>query len=292
MNTVLSHAVTLRFRGEKEMIIGSFIDKPGQFVSWLFQRQWAEWEIISIAVIVVFVFLWIIKQQRKRAFRNIYDNKFLESTPVIGTKLGIHKRRRHLIKDFKKSQLTAVQQGHAKQKKSTKRTESEKLREQIKQLQFEIIKRKETEVRLEQQVTELTIAKDELQRELAELKQAERPAELREEEEVKPTSEEKHHPVISESVQVGRGIGEESAEVSAKDKHVGKKPPKKGKTYEDVHRILDDVKQKLCRKCNEWKPESEFHKNAASKDGLAGLCKTCKAKTAKEYRKRRKTTRH
>jgi hypothetical protein len=290
MSTVLSHAVTLRFRGEKEMIIGSFIDKPGQFVSWLFQRQWAEWEIISLAAIFVFVFLWIIKQQRKRAFRNIYDNKFLESTPVIGTKLGIHKRRRHLIKDFKKSQLAAAQQGHAKQKESTKRTESEKLREQIKQLQFEIIKRKETEVRLEQQITGLMITKDELQHELAKLKQAEQPAELREE--VEPTSEEKHHPVISESVQVGRGIGEESAEVSAKDKHVEKKPPKKGKTYEDVHRILDDVKQKLCRKCNEWKPESEFHKNASSKDGLAGSCKTCKSEAAKEYRKRRKTTRY
>ena len=294
------------------MIVSSFIDRPGQYVLALFQRQWAEWEIITIAGIVVFVLLWIMKRQGKLSNRNIYDNQFLESTPVIGTKLGSRKRRRHLIRDFKKAQLAAAQQGHMNQQKSTKQTESHKLHEQIRQLQREIIKRKKSEVRLGEQVTELTTAKDELQRELAELKQTEHPAELKDE--VEPTSEEqlqhevpedkedeqqvdqeqaveeKQQPVISDSGQVGQDIGEESAEVSAKDEHVEKKPPKRGKTYEDLHRIVDDVKQKLCRKCNEWKPESRFHKNASSKDGLAGSCKVCKAEAAKEYRERRKTT--
>jgi len=293
-------------------IVSSFIDRPGQFVSWLFQRQWTEWEIITIAVIVGFVVLWIMKRQRKRALRNIYENQFLESTPVIGTKLGSRKRRRRLIKNFKKAQLAAAQQGHSNQQKSAQKSESEKLREQIKQLQYEIIKRKQAEVRLKQQVAEVTTAKDELQCELAELKQTEQPAEMKDE--VEPTSEEqlqpeitedeqaeqpvaqepatdeKEQPVIPESEQVGQDIEEESDELLAKDKYVEKKPPRRGKTYEDLHRIVDDVKQKLCRKCNDWKPESGFHKNASSKDGLAGSCKTCKAEAAKGYRKRRKTT--
>jgi len=292
------------------MIVSSLVDKLG-FVSWLFQRQWAAWEIIAIAVVLVFALLWIMRRQRKRAFRNIYDNKFLESTPVIGAKLGSRKKRRHLIKNFKEDQLAAVQKGHSNQQKSAHRSETEKLREQIKQLQYEIIKRKETEVRLKQQVSELTNTKDELQRELAELKQTGKPAELHEEVEPiseeqlqpeipenkqvgqqvdqEPVAEEKQQQVISEGVQVGQDIGKESVEVSAQDKDVETKPPRRSRTYEDFHRVVDEVKQKLCRKCNEWKPESAFHKNASSKDGLAGSCKACKAEAAKEYRRRRKT---
>jgi len=292
------------------IILSGFVDGLG-FVSWLFQRQWETWEIITIAAVVVFVFLWIILQQRKRGFRNIYDNKFLESTPVIGAKLGSRKRRRHLIKDFKKARLAVAQKGHTNQQKSTKQAESEKLREQIRQLQREIIKHKESKVRLEQQVVELTTAKDELQRELAELKQPRHP--LKEEGEVEPAPEgrlqpeifedkqseqtvakepatgEKGQPVISESEQVGQDVGEKIAKVSAKEKHIEGKTPKRSKKYEDLHRVVKDVKQKLCRKCNEWIPESEFHKNASSKDGLAGSCKACKAEAAKKYRKRRKT---
>jgi hypothetical protein len=286
------------FRGEKVMILSSFIDIPGQFVSGLFQRQWAEWEIITIAVIVVVVLLWIIRQQRKRGFRNIYDNKFLESTPVIGTKLGSRKRRRHIIKDFKKAQLAAAQQGQTKQQKSTKQTEPGKLREQIRQLQREIIKHKESKVRLEQQVAEITAVKDELQRELAEVKQTEKPAELKDE--IEPTSEEQpqleipkdkqpEQPVISDSEHAEQDTVEQKAEVPAEDESIKRRPPRRSKKYEDLHRIVDGVKQKLCRKCNEWKPESEFHKNASSKDGLAGSCKACKAEAAKEYRRRRKT---
>lgn len=30
--------------------------------------------------------------------------------------------------------------------------------------------------------------------------------------------------------------------------------------YEDSHRVVGGVKQKLCRKCRKWKAESEFHR--------------------------------
>jgi len=58
-------------------------------------------------------------------------------------------------------------------------------------------------------------------------------------------------------------------------------------TYEDEHRIVDQVRQKLCRKCGEWKDESEFHKNASRKDGLARWCKICKVGAARQSRARR-----
>lgn len=58
-------------------------------------------------------------------------------------------------------------------------------------------------------------------------------------------------------------------------------------TYEDEHRVIDHVKQKLCRKCGQWKNESEFHKNASRKDGFARWCKICKIGAARKSRARR-----
>lgn len=45
--------------------------------------------------------------------------------------------------------------------------------------------------------------------------------------------------------------------------------------FEDRHRVVKRVRQKLCRKCNRWKDESEFYKNRAEKDGLDYQCKKC-----------------
>ena len=249
------------------MIANSFVDRLNQLMLRLYDRQWAEWEILTIAITALFVLLWIIRRQRKRAVRSVYENRFMESSPVIGMNLGAHKRRRQVIEDLKKGRLAAVQKRHPKLQKSTKQTEpSEKLHEQLKQLQYEIIKRKQTEVRLEERLAHLTAANEKLQRELAENKQ----------------------PEIPESEQAGQDIEEQTAGVPAAEKPGEGKPAGKGKTYEGLHRIVDGVKQKLCRKCKEWKPESEFHKNASCKDGLAVSCKTCKSEAAREYRKRRK----
>jgi len=165
------------------------------------------------------------------------------------------------------------------------------------------MKRKQTEVRLEERLAHLTAANEKLQRELAENKQVEKhpeqqkpevpeskQVEQQSEQQVvpEPASGEKQQPEIPESEQAGQDIEEQTAGVPAAEKPGEGKPAGKGKTYEGLHRIVDGVKQKLCRKCKEWKPESEFHKNASCKDGLAVSCKTCKSEAAREYRKRRK----
>ena len=269
-------------RCKEDMIASSIVDKLSQYISWLSERQWAEWEIITIAVIALFMLLWIIRWQRRRVIRNIYGNQFLENTPVIGTKLGSRKRRRHLIEDYKKARLAAVQKGHANQHKMTKKVDqSEKLHEQIKQLQHDIIKRKQIEVRLDERVASLTTANEKLQLELVEKERAEKQAE-----EI-PAADEQQKSEISESKQVEQAPERQIVAEPAVKKPVEEKPAGKDNKYDDLHRIVDDVEQKLCRKCKEWKPESEFHKNASSKDGLVGSCKTCKAEAAREYRKRR-----
>jgi hypothetical protein len=239
------------------MIISGFIDRINQFASRLYARQWAVWEILTIAIVALAVLLWIIRRQRSRKVRRISENRLRGSSPVIGVNLGGRKRGHHLIEDLKKGRLVSIHK-HKKQPHVKTKEPAEKLHEEIKQLQYEIIKRKQTESRLEQQVSQLTAANEELQRELAESKRA--------------------------VLQSQRQVSEEPAA----DKAVERKPARRGKSYEDFHRVVDGVKQKLCRKCKEWKAEDEFHKRSSSKDGLARYCKTCKTNAAREYRKRRK----
>ncbi len=69
---------------------------------------------------------------------------------------------------------------------------------------------------------------------------------------------------------------------------------KKGKSlktyyrYEECHRVVGGVKQKLCRRCKRWKTESDFYKNRSKKEGLEMWCKECKwAYRLKRYKKER-----
>jgi hypothetical protein len=156
----------------------------------------------------------------------------------------------------------------------------------------------------------LTAANEKLQRELSEKKQAEKktaktPAadeqlkpKVHDTKQVarkpklqvaqEPSTGEKQQPEIPENEQAGQDIEELTAGVPAAGKPGEGKPAGKGKENEGLHWVVEDVKQKLCRRCKEWKPESEFHKNSSSKDGLSGSCKACKTNAAREYRKRKR----
>jgi len=263
------------------MIGYSILSRVKQFLSWLYyEHQWEKWEVLTIGVVVLVVVLLILRRQRNRAIRRLYANRMTERSPVIGSNLGDRKRSHHKIKDFKKSRLTFVPETQEKQNKSKKTTEpSENLHEQIKQFQYEIIKRKQSETRLDQRVANLTAENEQFRREIAEIRQAEqRPGPEAVE---TPAADEKLQLEVVEEKQAEQDIEEQAAEMPAEMEPVEKKTARSGSKYEDFHRVVDDVKQKLCRKCDEWKPESEFHKNASSKDGLAGSCKVCKAKAAR-----------
>jgi hypothetical protein len=66
-----------------------------------------------------------------------------------------------------------------------------------------------------------------------------------------------------------------------------RKTGRKNLRYEDRHRIVNEIKQKYCRKCKRWKSENEFYKARSRKDGLMSRCKKCSYKPAKKSRKRR-----
>ncbi len=69
-------------------------------------------------------------------------------------------------------------------------------------------------------------------------------------------------------------------------------PLKKYYAYEQSHRVVGGVKEKRCRKCRKWKPESKFYKKTKHKDGLANRCKECKDKDTNKARKRRLAVRN
>ena len=66
-----------------------------------------------------------------------------------------------------------------------------------------------------------------------------------------------------------------------------KKGARKYLRFEDRHRVVKGIKEKLCRKCSKWKAESEFYNNKSARDGLNELCNKCSYKAAKKYQKLR-----
>jgi septal ring factor EnvC (AmiA/AmiB activator) len=154
------------------MTIHSFIDRLTQLISWLYyQHQWAEWEMLAIAVAALVPLLLIARQQRKEKLGRGYAHQLRERSPIIGVKLANGKDNRQDIADLKRGRLAFFHR-----KKDEERTTSSQLdrsSEQIKQLQDEITKRRQIEARLEQQLTELTAANERLQHETAESRQTE-----------------------------------------------------------------------------------------------------------------------
>jgi septal ring factor EnvC (AmiA/AmiB activator) len=88
--------------------------------------------------------------------------------------LADHKSSRRGINGSEKRHLAHVSERRGRDKKLAKTTKQlEKSNEQIKQLQHEITRHRQTEERLEDQVAELTAANEQLRHELTESKRAE-----------------------------------------------------------------------------------------------------------------------
>ncbi len=146
------------------MTVNNLIDKLIKYFSWLYFRHWERWELLIIVLICLVLLLLIIWQQQKGTTKSVYVNQVRERSPIIGVKLADN--RSHLkIEDLKKDRSASLPKNHTKQKET--KEQLEKLNEQIQQLQLEISKHKQIEVRLEQHVTELTAANEKLQHKAA-----------------------------------------------------------------------------------------------------------------------------
>ena len=52
--------------------------------------------------------------------------------------------------------------------------------------------------------------------------------------------------------------------------------------YDESHRVVSGVKQKLCSHCRKWKGENSFYKKRGSRYGLGAECKECSKTRARE----------
>jgi len=157
------------------MTIDSFIRRLDRSFSWLYyKRQWAEWELIFIAIIAMLLLLWILRRQSNGASRGTHAGQASKHAPIIGTKLADHHHNRQAIENAREhhSDLIAHLRGR-KKKKKTAATRLEALSEQIRQLQSTIDKYKDREDRFVEKVAELAAANEKLRSEVTKYTQDE-----------------------------------------------------------------------------------------------------------------------
>ncbi len=63
------------------------------------------------------------------------------------------------------------------------------------------------------------------------------------------------------------------------------KGARKNLRYDDRHRVVDGVREKLCSKCGKWKKESAYYRDSSNKNGLSLWCKQCSYASATKPQK-------
>ncbi len=72
--------------------------------------------------------------------------------------------------------------------------------------------------------------------------------------------------------QIGKQLGRP---VPATRLRIVKLGLKKRPRYEERHRVVKGVREKLCAKCRRWKRETDYYRRKSSEDGLMGRCQEC-----------------
>jgi FtsZ-interacting cell division protein ZipA len=240
----------------------SFMNKLTRCSSWL---RNIRRELLIAALPALALLLLIARRQRRGTTKRVYTNVVREHSPIIGLKLAQHKRSRHGITDLEEGRVAYVPERHGKQKKWKNTIEQWKTRNgQSEQLRSEINRQEQATRHPKQQTAEVRTPDEKPQHELTKPKRTEE----------RPRQQADEVPAAGEPSQRKR------------------KWPHRDYKYEDCHRVIGEVKEKLCRRCEKWHAESNFHKNRSCKDNLASWCKECKAKAAKEYRRKRTAARN
>ncbi|UCC96290.1 MAG: hypothetical protein JSW66_10625 [Phycisphaerales bacterium] len=154
------------------MTIHSFVDRFTELFSWLYYRhQWQEWELLTIAGVVLVPLLWVAKKQREERKLREYARPIRQSSPIIGIKLAAGRHSEVDVTDSKKRRLVFFA-GKRNERTNTPEP-SDTSDEKVRRLQREIIKRQQAEASLEQQLAELRADNKNLQSQINEGKKAE-----------------------------------------------------------------------------------------------------------------------
>lgn len=149
------------------MTIDNFIHRLNRSFSWFYYKhQWAEWELLIIAIIALILLLWILIRQKNAVARNTYEGRASKRSPIIGIKLEDHHHNRQTTDDIKERRSNLIAQLGGRQKRKMVAKHLESLNEQIKQLQGSLNRYAEMEQRFAQKIAELTTANETLQKEI------------------------------------------------------------------------------------------------------------------------------
>lgn len=156
------------------MTIDSFIRRLDHTFSWLYYKhQWAEWELLVIAIIAMFLLLLILKRQKNAGLRNTNSDQTSQRSPIIGIKLADHHHNRQVIEDVKERHSDLIAQFNGRKKRKVVAKHIENLNGQIRQLHSAINKYKEMEDCFIEKITELTADNEKLRDEVEKYKQQE-----------------------------------------------------------------------------------------------------------------------
>lgn len=134
-------------------LLGGFV----RFISWLcYEHQWTELELSAIAGATVLLLLLVLIRLRKQPIRHIDSGQIHEATPIIGANLAEYNRRRQANRNARSATPVQTSQMQDKPKNWKQMTRQfAKSNEQIRRLQHELAKRKQSESFLEKKVAEL-----------------------------------------------------------------------------------------------------------------------------------------
>jgi len=144
------------------MTVESLMNTFTKYVSWLYsQREWARWELQTIAITALVLLLFILVHRRRAKTRRIIEKQVVKKPSTIGTNLDAEG-------DIDSSSIVSISKNNGNQKRWKETTKKWKnLQKLIEQLQEETAKYKQAEECLEQQFARLKAANEQLRQEIA-----------------------------------------------------------------------------------------------------------------------------
>jgi hypothetical protein len=177
---------------EEEMTIGKFTEELKAHWSWLYEqylaefyeqhlaklytREWAPWELLTIAGALSILLLLKIRRRRRKTAERIarLARSATREPTLIGVRPAGGNGYRRNGEDLHDHLLTSGREPHGEHNRWSRGMDIVELSDQpVRQLRREIIKRDQAEARLEREVAELTMANERLQHEVAESMRAE-----------------------------------------------------------------------------------------------------------------------
>ena len=151
------------------MTVESLMNRFIQYISWLyFDREWAGWELQTMAITALVLLLLILVHRRKAKAGRTVAKQIVERASTIGIKLdagtGDHQGSEG---DTNSRRIVSISKNDGSQKRWKETTKKWKnFQKLIEQLQQEIAKYKQAEECLEQQFAKLKAANEQLRQEI------------------------------------------------------------------------------------------------------------------------------